>query len=1190
MLVGLALVFAGDRLRRVPAARAAAQPEGDRLEPVRGVLPGQLAVLRSEHLRALPRARDARAGGGPAVGVADARGGRRGGGARDPVGRAAADALAVELRRAAGGPCGAGRAAVPGAGRSLAVGGARGGGGRRGRRVPGRAAARPHLDRLDRPGDVGALRPHAGGVTLARERPVLGCGSGAFSREYRRQESASSERAVSASHTIPITVAAEQGIIGLAVYLALLAAALARLLRGAVVGGRGRWSRPASWRSSSTPGCTRRSSRTRSRGRCSGWAWRSRAGRRARCRAGVRPARPGATGARRSPAAGGRTGSRGAREVSAVAGRPAGGPRRPDRHRAGVSEPVPGAARARRSRRPRRPGGRRLGDRADLSPTTTPTTTWCGAASCWRGRRRAFEAYAAPTAAPALPRARRAARAARGGRGPRARARLPARPRRARGRRLPARRGRVRALDGPARRAFVASSASFLLYAARGYVDMPFLALVVWAGALEVERERKGGSYAAPATLLALAGLLRPEAWVLAGLYWLWALSPLPARRPRPAAIAGLTAACSSRRCCGALVDLAATGDPLYSLNATSELADDLGREQGLGAVPGAFVSFIGATVRPPVAVLAVIGAWLRRAPTRLGGDAGPVRAVRRGRGDLRRHRDPRAVDPAPLPHRPARSRCACSPATRSPASRRSRRRRRAAALGTGVGGRGRARCIGPRAGGAVAEGASPPSWRFIRDSHAGLVATLDAPPVRAGMRCGPLTFPNYRLVPDSRWHLDAPRTAVSARSARRRATGVAVFPTHPQGPAPLRVRRRRLADHQRARSRLPAGLPQRVVRGLRGLRLSSHPRRRSLPSRPDSTPSASRRSHSGAVLAAARSGPAPMRAASWSGLVRVPACERSAATNASASGATSTARSHVRTPARSGVDRAPAEPRVLEDPVGEAGVVERPSARRGRCRRRRTGSAAPPPRPSGARARRGWAPRGTRGSRRRRPTRRRATRRRAAARAPASPRPPARRSRQSIAVAEVPERDGDDRGARVGRGEAVGGERHQRGLAARRALEVGERLGGHEDEVGALAGERVQREQPLAHPLRRVVGLLVAVPAAVPELGVRVAGRAPRGPAGTGSGWKIATAAGVPGRRSRRPCAAARPSAIASGSRAERAIGQPRGIDRDDARRLQQVLGLVAEDEGLERPGEQQDQQPARGRVVGGGRRGHAR
>src|SRR4029079_1396404 len=61
---------------------------------------------------------------------------------------------------------------------------------------------------------------------------------------------------------------------------------------------------------------------------------------------------------------------------------------------------------------------------------------------------------------------------------------------------------------------FVAASASFLLYAARGYVDPPFLALVVWAGVLEAEKRN-------PLLLLVLAGLLRPEAWVLGGLWWL---------------------------------------------------------------------------------------------------------------------------------------------------------------------------------------------------------------------------------------------------------------------------------------------------------------------------------------------------------------------------------------------------------------------------------------------------------------------------------------------------------------------------------------------------------------------------------------------------------------------------------------------------------------------------------------------
>jgi O-antigen ligase len=75
-----------------------------------------------------------------------------------------------------------------------------------------------------------------GGGRLFRDQPILGWGSGSFETAYRREEDVSSERAVTASHTIPITVAAEQGIVGLAVYLALLAAALARLFSRGVRG------------------------------------------------------------------------------------------------------------------------------------------------------------------------------------------------------------------------------------------------------------------------------------------------------------------------------------------------------------------------------------------------------------------------------------------------------------------------------------------------------------------------------------------------------------------------------------------------------------------------------------------------------------------------------------------------------------------------------------------------------------------------------------------------------------------------------------------------------------------------------------------------------------------------------------------------------------------------------------------
>ncbi|HMD51628.1 MAG TPA: O-antigen ligase family protein, partial [Solirubrobacteraceae bacterium] len=62
----------------------------------------------------------------------------------------------------------------------------------------------------------------SGGLDLFAERPIEGYGSGSFETEYKRHQNASSENATSASHTIPVTVAAEQGLVGLALYVALL--------------------------------------------------------------------------------------------------------------------------------------------------------------------------------------------------------------------------------------------------------------------------------------------------------------------------------------------------------------------------------------------------------------------------------------------------------------------------------------------------------------------------------------------------------------------------------------------------------------------------------------------------------------------------------------------------------------------------------------------------------------------------------------------------------------------------------------------------------------------------------------------------------------------------------------------------------------------------------------------------------
>ncbi len=76
----------------------------------------------------------------------------------------------------------------------------------------------------------------SGGLDLFAERPLQGYGSGSFQAAYRDHR-ADRNAPVTISHTEPVTVAAEQGLIGLIAYLALIAAALwtlgAGLLRAA---------------------------------------------------------------------------------------------------------------------------------------------------------------------------------------------------------------------------------------------------------------------------------------------------------------------------------------------------------------------------------------------------------------------------------------------------------------------------------------------------------------------------------------------------------------------------------------------------------------------------------------------------------------------------------------------------------------------------------------------------------------------------------------------------------------------------------------------------------------------------------------------------------------------------------------------------------------------------------------------
>jgi len=65
----------------------------------------------------------------------------------------------------------------------------------------------------------------SGGIHLFSQRPIYGYGSGSFPKAYR-QHVKTRKAPVSVSHTEPITNAAEQGLLGLAAYIALVVTAL----------------------------------------------------------------------------------------------------------------------------------------------------------------------------------------------------------------------------------------------------------------------------------------------------------------------------------------------------------------------------------------------------------------------------------------------------------------------------------------------------------------------------------------------------------------------------------------------------------------------------------------------------------------------------------------------------------------------------------------------------------------------------------------------------------------------------------------------------------------------------------------------------------------------------------------------------------------------------------------------------
>ncbi|HWI21471.1 MAG TPA: hypothetical protein VNT22_02540 [Baekduia sp.] len=130
-----------------------------------------------------------------------------------------------------------------------------------------------------------------------------------------------------------------------------------------------------------------------------------------------------------------------------------------------------------------------------------------------------------------------------------------------------------------------------LSYGLRAYVDIPYICLLLAALLLESRRPRAGTPVL---VLLALAGLLRPEAWFFALLYgaWLWRGGAL---KPHQVALV------VSAPVLWALSDLAIAGNPLYSLTGTREGARELGRQTGLAKLVELTPRRLGEILREPV-------------------------------------------------------------------------------------------------------------------------------------------------------------------------------------------------------------------------------------------------------------------------------------------------------------------------------------------------------------------------------------------------------------------------------------------------------------------------------------------------------------------------------------------------------------------------------------------------------------
>jgi hypothetical protein len=172
--------------------------------------------------------------------------------------------------------------------------------------------------------------------------------------------------------------------------------------------------------------------------------------------------------------------------------------------------------------------------------------------------------------------------------------------------------------------AIVLTREPILDYGSRAYVDLPYIAFVLGALVVELKRPRSGWPVL---TLLGLAGLLRPEAWLFSAAYLVYLAYSDP-ERPKgkltpigqlfdPGALLPLTVLAAVAPLAWAIFDLVVTGDPLYSLTGTQDTVSTLDRPTGLFDALRLAPRRIGEILREPVLLGAAVGlvltAWKLR-------------------------------------------------------------------------------------------------------------------------------------------------------------------------------------------------------------------------------------------------------------------------------------------------------------------------------------------------------------------------------------------------------------------------------------------------------------------------------------------------------------------------------------------------------------------------------------------------